>query len=192
MAGLIVGEGTDQNWYQMITWRVKSFPNPLFENQTRIEELREQAGLDEHIPVFSYVTFNRRSSLKVFLGFVFYDIDLLASITKLTQTQPVVFSDEEILRILEGIESINITDQAIRNEYTARQRRIRLQHRPKYGDIRCSICQKAVTERIARYCLNRPEKFDWKIYCEKHQKEMTKIVKRESISCEELKGENEN
>lgn len=192
MAGLIVGEDTDQKWYQMITWRVKTFPNPLLENQTRIEGLREQAGLDEHIPIFSYVTFNRRSNLKVFLGFVFYDIDLLASIMKLTQTQRVVLSDEEVLRIQEIIEALNVTDQGIRNEYSARLRRVRMQHRPKFGDIRCSICQKAVTERIARYCLNRPEKFAWKIYCEKHQKEMTKIVKRESTRREELETQNEN
>ncbi|AGA69174.1 nuclease-like protein [Desulfitobacterium dichloroeliminans LMG P-21439] len=186
LSGLIVGEENDLKWYQMITWRVKTFPNPVIENQARIEVLREQAGLDEDIPVFSYVTFNCRSNLKVFLSSVFYDIDLLASIMKLAQTQPVVLSDEEVLGVLEAIESINVKDQGIRNEYAARLRKMRMQERPKHGDIRCCLCQKAVNTRMARYCLNRPDKFAWKVYCEKHQKEMTKIVRRESIRSEEF------
>lgn len=185
LSGLIVGEEEDPKWYQSITWRVKPFPNPILENQVRIKVLQELAGLDETIPVFSYVTFNRRCNLKVFSSVVFYDIDLLASIIKLTQNQPVVLCDEEILQIIERIEKINVTELGIRNEYAARQRRERMQHRPKYGDIRCSICQKAVNERMARYCLNRPEKFAWKIYCEKHQREMTRVVRREYTQREE-------
>ncbi|MGE4274254.1 MAG: nuclease-related domain-containing protein [Desulfitobacterium sp.] len=186
LAGLIVGEENDQKWYQMITWRVKTFPNPLLGNQTRIEALREQAELEENIPVFSYVTFNCRSKLKVFLGSVFYDIDLLASIMKLTQTQPVVLSDEEVLNIQEAIDRNNVKDQGIRNEYAARLRKMRMQERPKHGDIRCCLCQKPVNARIARYCINHPEKFAWKIYCEKHQKEMTKIIRRERMKNEEF------
>ncbi len=179
LSGLIVGEETEPKWYQAITWRVKTFANPIMENQVRVQVLQELAGLDKTIPVFSYVTFNRSCSLKVFSGMVFYDIDLPASILQLAQNQPAVLSDEEILEIVERIEKINLTDLGLRNEYAARQRRERMQYRPKYGDIRCSICQKAVNERMARYCLNRPEKFAWKIYCEKHQREMTRVVRRE-------------
>lgn len=186
LSGLIVGEEMDPKWYQGITWRVKTFPNPVLENQVRIQFLQELAGFDDTMPIFSYVTFNRRCNLKVFSGVVFYDIDVLASIIKLTQNQPVVLSDEEIAQIMNKIEGINLTEPGIRNEYAARLRRERMQHRPKYGDIRCSICQKAVNERMARYCINRPEKFAWKIYCEKHQKEMTRVVRRECTGREEL------
>lgn len=181
LSGLIIGEEKDSKWHQGITWRVKSFPNPLLENQVRLEALREQGKIDEIIPVFSYVTFNRRCDLKVFSSVVFYDIDLIASIVKLTQNLPVVLNEEEMLAIMENIRKIDIIDLGMRNEYAARLRRERMGHRPKYGDIRCGICQKAVPERMARYCLNRPEKFVWKIFCEKHQKEMTKMPRRRSV-----------
>jgi len=178
LAGLIVGEEEDKMWHQAIGWRVKSFSNPLEENQLRIKVLQELGNLDEQVPFFSYVTFNRRCNLKVFSGKVFYDIDLIAAINKLSLNLPVVLSEEEIQEYVVRFEACNITDQGVRNEYLARQRKERIRQRPKYGDIRCRSCHKAVSERIARYCLNHPEKFAWRIYCEKHQKEMTRLRSR--------------
>ncbi len=175
LAGTIVGEETDSHWYQAITWRVKTFSNPLLENQKRIKVLREQAKLEETLPIFSYATFNRRCNLKVISGSVFYDTDILAALLKLTQTQPKVLNDTEVLEIFNQIDQINILDPNIRNEYSARLRKQRLQLRPQYGDIRCCVCQKPVSERAARYCITHPDKFIWRIYCSKHQKEMNRV-----------------
>jgi len=178
LAGIIVGEESDPHWYQAITWRVKTFPNPLLENETRIKVLKEQAKLEETLPIFSYVTFNCRCNLKVISGSVVYDIDILAAILKLSQTLPEVLNDEEVLAMANQIMQVNISDPNIRNEYSARLRKQRLQKRPQYGDIRCTICQKPVSERAARYCLTHPAKFNWHIYCAKHQKEMTRVLCR--------------
>lgn len=185
LAGLIVGEEADHKWFQAVKWRVKTFPNPLIENERRIQALREQIGLKDSVPVFSYVAFNCRCNLKVFLESVFYDIDLVASIVKLVERSPIVLEEEEILLILGRIEQVNLREAGIRNEYYARQRRERMQQRPKYGDIRCHICRKPVTERVARHCLNRPDKFAWRIYCEKHQKEMTRMVRQQRLQQEQ-------
>lgn len=176
LAGIIVGEETDLNWHQAITWRVKTFPNPLLENLTRIKVLKEQAEVEEELPIFSYVTFNRRCDLKVISGSVFYDIDILDVIFKRTQNQPEILKDAEILKILNQIKQVNISDPNIRNEYFARMRKRRLRKRPHYGDIRCTVCQRPVSERAARYCLTHPDTFNWRIYCTKHQKEMTRVA----------------
>lgn len=175
LAGTIVGEETDTHWHQAITWRVKTFPNPLLENQTRITVLKEQARLEETLPIYSYVTFNRRCNLKVISGTVFYDTDILAALQKLMQTQSKVLNDTEVYEIFNRIKQVNILDLNIRNEYSARLRKQRLRLRPQYGDIRCCICHKPVSERAARYCINHPDKFNWRIYCAKHQKEMTRV-----------------
>lgn len=184
LAGTIVGEETDPYWHQAITWRVKTFPNPLLENQTRIKILKEQASLEETLPIFSYATFNRRCNLKVISGSVFYDTDILAALLQLTQTQPKVLDDTAVLQIFKRIEQVNIWDSNIRNEYTARLRKQRLQKRPQYGDIRCSVCHKPVSERAARYCITHPDKYNWRIYCARHQKEMTRIGNSKEIRIE--------
>lgn len=176
LAGIIVGEEIDTNWHQAITWRVKTFPNPLLENQTRIKVLKGLVKLEEALPIFSYVTFNRRCDLKVISGSVFYDIDILTAILKLTQTQPEVLNDAEVLKIFTQIEKVNILDPNIRNEYSARLRKQQLRKRPQYGDICCTVCQKPVSERAARYCLTHPVRFNWRIYCAKHQKELSRVA----------------
>lgn len=169
LTGIILGEETDSNWHQAITWRVKTFPNPLFENQNHIEVLRAWIQLDEALPIYSYVTFSRRCELKVISGSVFYDTDILTVILKHAQQE--VLNEAEVLAIYTQIEQVNILDANIRNEYAARLRKQRLLQRPKYGDIRCITCQRAVSERTARYCITHPDKFAWQIYCAKHQKE---------------------
>lgn len=175
LAGLIVGEEDDENWHQAITWRVKSFTNPLYENQTHIEALKKQVKFAENWPIYSYATFSRRGELKVISGFVFYDTDILPALLKRAE-QARVLSDEEIEILIDEIDKINILDTNIRNEYAARERKQRLRQRPQYGDIRCIICRKPVSERAARYCLRYPDKFNYHIYCAKHQKELTRAV----------------
>jgi len=176
LAGMIVGEETAANWYQAITWRVKAFPNPLQENQSSIQFLKERLSLKEDIPFFSYVTFNRRCDLKIVSASVFYDIDAHAAIFKLTQSLPVLLNETEVLELYDQLIQLNITDLNIRNEYSARVRRQRMSKRPQFGDIRCSTCQRPVSERVARHCLAHPKKFDWQIYCAKHQKEITRLL----------------
>jgi hypothetical protein len=172
LSGIILGEERDVNWHQVVTWRVKTFPNSLLENQAHLETLRKWVNLEETLPVFSFATFNRRCDLKVISGAVFYDTDILTVIRKRSQRE--VLTDAEVLKLCTQIRQANITDPNLRNEYTARQRKQRIRQRPKYGDIRCRTCQKAVSERTARYCINHPDKFAWQIYCVKHQKELNK------------------
>lgn len=179
LSGIILGEENDPNWHQAITWRVKTFPNLLFENHAHLEALRKQVDLDVTIPIYSFATFSRRCELKVISGSVFYDTDILTVILK--RSQPEVLSDEEVLKIYSQIEQVNILDPNVRNEYSARLRKQRLLNRPKYGDIRCRICQKAVSERTARYCISHPDKFAWHIYCVKHQKELIRSTRIGSI-----------
>ncbi|HVJ48727.1 nuclease-related domain-containing protein [Desulfitobacterium sp.] len=173
LSGIILGEETDLNWHQAITWRVKTFPNPLFKNQNSIEVLSKWVNLDEKLPIYSFVTFSRRSDLKVISGSVFYDTDILTVIRKRTQQE--VLSEAEVLAVYNKIGKANILDPNIRNKYSARLRKERLLQRPQYGDIRCRICQKAVSQRSARYCITHPDKFAWQIYCAKHQKELTRL-----------------
>lgn len=175
LSGIILGEERDQNWHQAVSWRVKTFPNPLIDNQTHLNNLRKWVALEETLPILSFATFNRRSELKVISGFVFYDTDLLTVIRKRSQQE--VLNEAEVLKIYTQIMNINITDTNLRNEYTAHQRKQRIKRRPKYGDIRCRICQSAVSERTARYCINHPDKFAWQFYCVKHQKEFTQKPK---------------
>jgi hypothetical protein len=111
----------------------------------------------------------------VISGSVFYDTDILAVLQKLIQTQSKVIKDNEVLEIYNKIHQVNILDPNIRNEYSARLRKQRLRLRPQYGDIRCCVCQRLVSERAARYCINHPDKYNWRIYCAKHQKEMTRV-----------------
>lgn len=146
------------------------------ENQTHLENLENSVDLEVTLPVFSFATFNRRTDLKVISGSVFYDTDLLTVIRK--RSQHVVLSDAQILELCNQIIKVNITDLNLRNEYVASRRKQRIKQRPKYGDIRCRICQKAVSERTARYCINHPDKFAWQIYCVKHQKEFTQCNTR--------------
>lgn len=171
LAGIILGAEDASHWHQSIRWRVKTFPNPLLENQSRIQFLMEHLKLEESLPFFSYVTFNRRCNLKVISGAVFYDIDILTAILKRIQSQPEVLRDAEVLAIVKRIKQLNITDSSIRNEYSARLRKQKFIARPKFGDIRCAVCQRSVTERTARYCIAHPDKYNWQIYCAKHQKE---------------------
>ncbi len=178
LAGLIVGDGEDSVWVQKITWRVKTFPNPLLENQKTINLLREKAKIDESVPFFSYVTFSRRCKLKVIWGTVFYDTDLLDYLEQLLLNRSPVLTEEEVDELYERLAKLNIRDLQIRQEQFARKRREVIRQRPSRGNLRCHICQKPISERLARYCLNRPEKFDWKLYCEKHQKEVTRTVPR--------------
>lgn len=175
LAGLIVGEEDDENWHQAITWRVKSFTNPLYENQSHIQALKKQVNFEENWPIYSYVTFSRRGELKVISGFVFYDTDILPALLKRAE-QAEVLNGKEIEKLINEIDKINILDTNIRNEYAARERRQRLRQRPQYGDIRCTVCRKPVSERAARYCLRYPDKFNYHIYCAKHQKELTRGV----------------
>lgn len=175
LAGLIVGEEEDEKWHQAITWRVKSFSNPLFENQAHLEALKKQVELDENWPIYSYVTFSRRGELKVISGSVFYDTDIIAVLYKRAE-QAEVLSEKEIVSLYDEIKQIDILDINIRNEYAAHERKQRLRQRPVYGDIRCKVCQKPVSERTARYCLRYPDKFNYRIYCLKHQKELTRTV----------------
>lgn len=177
-AGLIVGESEDNQWIQKITWRVKTFPNPLLENEKAITYLREKAQIEDSIPIFSYVTFSRRCKLKVFWGTVLYDTDILASLQQLLFNISPILTKEEVDELYERIAHLNIRDLQIRKEQFARKRREIIRQRPRKGNLRCHICQKPLSERIARYCLNRPDKFDWKIYCEKHQKQITRSVPR--------------
>lgn len=171
LAGIILGQEDAFHWHQSIRWRVKTFPNPLFENQNRIQFLMKHLRLEESLPFFSYVTFNRRCNLKVISGAVFYDIDILTAILKRIQSQPEVLRDAEVLAIVKRIEQLNITDSSIRNEYSARLHKQKFLARANFGDIRCAVCQKPVTERTARYCIAHPDKYNWQIYCAKHQKQ---------------------
>lgn len=175
LAGIIVGEEDEEKWHQAITWRVKSFRNPLHGNQAHFEALKKLVKLDENWPIYSYVTFSRRGELKVISGSVFYDTDIMAALYKRAE-QGEVISAKEIESLYNEIEQINILDINIRNEYTAHERKQRLRQRPVYGDIRCTICRKPVSERTARYCLRYPDKFNYHIYCSKHQKELTRAV----------------
>lgn len=167
-SGIILGEESDVNWHQAVTWRVKTFPNPLMVNQTHLEVLRKWVNFGEALPIYSFATFSRRCDLKVISGSVFYDTDILTVIHKRSQQE--VLSEKEVLSLYTQIEQANILDPNLRNEYGARLHKQRLLQRPKYGDIRCRICQKAVSERTARYCIAHPNKFAWQIYCVKHQK----------------------
>lgn len=173
LAGLIVGEEEDPNWYQSINWRVKAFPNPLSVNLAHIETLQALIEVDETFPFFSFVTFNRRCDLKVISGSVFFDTDILAALLRKAQQE--VLSQTEVNMFYDKISQANILDQSIRNEYAARLHKQKITSRPKYGDIRCTICQKPLTERAARYCLAHPNKFNWQIYCAKHQKEINRV-----------------
>lgn len=174
LSGLIVGEEKDPHWYQAITWRVKPFYNPLLENQTHIETLKARLNATDKLPFYSFVTFNRRCDLKVLSGAVFFDTDILQALLKRSQQR--ILSDAEVTDIIEQIAKINISDQGMRNEYAARLHKQKRVMRPKFGDIRCCRCEKPVSERTARYCLTHPAKFDWHIYCAKHQKEMLRPV----------------
>lgn len=178
LSGIVLGEETDPNWHQSISWRVKTFPNPLLENQAHLELLRKRVPLDETLHIHSFVTFSRRCDLKVISESVFYDTDLLAVILRRNQQE--VLSKGEIQSLYDQIERINIQDINLRNEYAAHIRKQRIRQRPKYGDIRCRMCQKAVSERTARYCINHPDKFAWQIYCVKHQKELARQLKPNS------------
>lgn len=181
LAGMIVGEETEANWYQAITWRVKAFPNPLQENLSSIQFLKQKLSLREDTPFFSYVTFNRRCDLKVVSASVFYDIDIQVAILKLTQSLSAVLNEAEVLELYDRISQLNITDLNIRNEYSARLRREKLNQRPQFGDIRCSICQRPVSERVARHCLAHPKRFNWHIYCAKHQKEIIRLLNPNNV-----------
>lgn len=182
-AGIILGEETDPRWYQSITWRVKTFINPLWENQKHIEMLRERVKLDPNLPVTSYVTFSRRCDLKVVSGSVFYDTDIPDVIRKRSKQE--VLRVDEVSALYQEIKQLNLPDAHIRTEYAVRLRKERLRQRPQYGDIRCRICQKPVSERTARYCIHHPDKFAWQIYCVKHQKELTTFprVERKTADC---------
>lgn len=184
LSGTILGEENDLNWHQALNWRVKTFANPLAENQAHLEVLNMWVNLDKALPIYSFVTFNRRCDLKVISGFVFFDTDILTVIRKRSQRE--VLSESEVLKIYAQIEQVNILDPNVRNEYNAHLRKQRLLNRPKYGDIRCRICHKAVSERTARYCIAHPDKFAWQIYCIKHQKELIRPIRIDSTSQDTL------
>ncbi|MDF2606813.1 MAG: hypothetical protein K0S34_1008 [Bacillales bacterium] len=186
--GTIYG-GKDRN-----TWLVNGkfkMMNPFVQNFGHIEALKNTIDKKFRDHFVSIVSFTKRCTFKLdeldyrkigSNNLVVYDIELSdyihrkISILKIHNKEP-LFSEADISLIYETIAQANITDQNIRNKHVQELKQTQSKDKPIEEKttaeikVKCSVCEKAVSEKVAQFCLSN-KKFKGKIYCYEHQKSL--------------------
>lgn len=173
-------------------WSVNGkFPmlNPFNQNYGHILAVKSFLDGVEDANVVSMISFTRRAKYKVngelrkiqSNDLIVYDTELSDFITRKINTvklvnQLPIFSDEEIIHMHNALKKANITDPSIRELHIEKINE-------KFKDTKtnvsvttevskCDKCGKVVSEKIKAFCLSNKKRFEGKVYCFEHQKEL--------------------
>lgn len=182
-------QGTIYGGKDRKTWLVNGkFPcmNPFHQNYGHIKALNGLIDSNDTRIFISIVSFTKRCTFKVEQDLrrirsdqlIVYDIELSEFINRKVAVQKLLhqqalLTEEQITNICQVFQNANITDKKIRkfhhtaiNQNTESMRREAPAAKPT-----CTICKKAVPQKVLAYCLSN-KKFNGKVYCYEHQRQV--------------------
>lgn len=181
-------QGTIYGGKKRKTWLVNGkfkMMNPLFQNYGHIQAIKHLLNNKYKDLFTSLITFTKRCTLKVGDDIrhissdemVIYDFHLTEtinrkiSIAKLKYKAPLL-TDSDIEEIYNTISSANISDPAKRQKHIQNIKRRRQSNHTSRSNSTCAICNESVSKKVKDYCLNNKKRFNGKIYCYDHQREI--------------------
>ncbi|MBU8906532.1 nuclease-related domain-containing protein [Desertibacillus haloalkaliphilus] len=177
--GTIYGGKDRKTW--LINGKFKMM-NPFVQNYGHIKALTSIIDEKYHDLFISMVSFTKRCTFKVDLDYrkiasnelIVYDIELSdfihrkVSVLKLQYKKPLL-NKQDVSDIYNAFSKANISDPEIREEHKQALQAKTTSDKITSPQATCSICNKAVSEKVKTYCLSN-KKFNGKIYCFDHQK----------------------
>ncbi|CDO02946.1 Nuclease-related domain protein [Oceanobacillus picturae] len=183
--GTIYGGKNRKTW--LVNGKFKML-SPIVQNYGHIEALKKYVDEQYHNKFFSIVSFTKRCTLKIDSELrdihsdelVIYDLYLSESIQRKVSINKLKFkeallTEQDQSAVYKEFTEANITDPKIREMHTTRINEKKNTERTKTqkSDSKCEVCRKAVSNKVATYCLSN-KKFNGKIYCYEHQKTSVK------------------
>ncbi|NRQ54526.1 nuclease-related domain-containing protein [Brevibacillus sp. HD1.4A] len=180
-SGEIKGGREDKHW--TVNKRFKML-NPFYQNYGHIESIRSIIQVEKE-NVVSLVSFTRRCTFSVDpelrkIGsndLIVYDIELTEFIQrKINRLREMNkehrFTAEEIESMYESIKRENITNSKVRASHVEALKSggTLTQKTDAVTEHKCAVCGKAVTDKIAKFCLANESRFQGRVYCYEHQK----------------------
>jgi hypothetical protein len=172
--GTIYGASDRKEW--LVNGKFK-FMNPFVQNYGHIQAVKNLIAPKYHEFFISVVSFTKRCTFKTDLAYrkiqsgelIVYDVELTefinrkVAVLRLQYSEPIM-SLLEIETIYKAISESNIVDKEKRKNHIDL---LKITSPPE----KCTICGVKVTTKVAQYCQSN-KKFQGKIYCYDHQKEV--------------------
>ncbi len=185
-------QGTIYGGKERKTWLVNGkfkMMNPLVQNFGHIQAIKQLINHEGEHTFISLITFTKRCTLKIGEDIrhissdemVIYDFYLTETINRKIsiakhQNDTPIYSDKDVENIHKAIFGANITDPVKRQEHNQSIHEAikdKSKNVNKFGQAtRCVICNKSVSNKVERYCLQNKKRFNGKVYCYEHQQSM--------------------
>jgi len=178
-------QGTIYGGRKRKNWSVNgkfTMMNPFVQNYGHIEAIKNFINPQYHNHFISMVSFTKRCTFKVETDLrdiksselLVYDVELTEFINRKVHVQKLIhkeplLSEQDIASIYTILEKAHISDPAVLEKHKEA-----LKSGGKKGSAgaaKCVVCNKPVSDKVNSYCLSS-KKFDGKVYCFEHQKEV--------------------
>ncbi|KGX91247.1 nuclease-related domain-containing protein [Pontibacillus marinus] len=178
-------QGTIYGGKKRKTWSVNGkfkMMNPFIQNYGHIEAIKHIIEPRFHDHFISMVSFTKRCTFKVETDLrdiksseiLVYDVELTEFIKRKVHVQKLIhkeplLSEQDITSLNTILKKAHISDPAVLNKHKEALKSV--VKKKTSGSAKCIVCDKPVSDKVKSYCMSN-KKFDGKVYCFEHQKEM--------------------
>ena len=184
-AGDISGSKKDKMWLRDGKYE---FNNPLWQNFGHIQAVKEHLKDFDIGHYYSIITFTLRATIsyvdeelknvRTSPELVIYDTALIDTITRrlaiMARGELQALSKLDVEQIHATLTHSNIMDVQIREEHVNKNKfrqTVGLGYLTGNGEV-CAVCDRPVSPKVKDYCFANRKRFDGKVYCFEHQKDV--------------------